>query len=62
MTQAAGPAGVEDDEARAQLEALVVNTRRYEIENFPMGDPRGGIDDLYRGVQSIECCGGCFLA
>ena len=41
--QAAGPAGVEDDEARAQLEALVANTRRYGIENFPMGDPRGGI-------------------
>ncbi len=41
--QAAGPAGVEDVEARAQLEALVANTRRYGIENFPMGDPRGGI-------------------
>mgnify|MGYP001176866375 CR=1 FL=1 len=41
--QAAGPAGVADAEARAQLEALVVNTRRFGIENFPMGDPRGGI-------------------
>jgi len=41
--QAAGPAGVEDREARAQLEALVTNTRRHGIENFPMGDPRGGI-------------------
>ncbi|MBB6425229.1 3-isopropylmalate dehydratase large subunit [Sphingopyxis sp. JAI128] len=41
--QAAGPAGVDDDEARAQLEALVANTRRFGIENFPMGDPRGGI-------------------
>ncbi|WP_447930213.1 3-isopropylmalate dehydratase large subunit [Sphingopyxis fribergensis] len=41
--QAAGPAGVADAEARAQLEALVGNTRRFGIENFPMGDPRGGI-------------------
>ena len=41
--QAAGPSGVADAEARAQLEALVANTRRYGIENFPMGDPRGGI-------------------
>ncbi len=41
--QAAGPAGVADGEARAQLEALVHNTRRFGIENFPMGDPRGGI-------------------
>ena len=41
--QAAGPAGVSDAEARAQLEALVDNTRRFGIENFPMGDPRGGI-------------------
>ncbi|NIJ36070.1 3-isopropylmalate/(R)-2-methylmalate dehydratase large subunit [Sphingopyxis panaciterrae] len=41
--QAAGPAGVADDEARAQLEALVANTARAGIENFPMGDPRGGI-------------------
>ncbi|WP_093513071.1 3-isopropylmalate dehydratase large subunit [Sphingopyxis sp. YR583] len=41
--QAAGPAGVPDVEARAQLEALVDNTRRFGIENFPMGDPRGGI-------------------
>ena len=41
--QAAGPAGVADAEARAQLEALVANTRRFGIENFPMGDPRGGI-------------------
>ena len=41
--QAVGPAGVTDAEARAQLEALVDNTRRFGIENFPMGDPRGGI-------------------
>lgn len=41
--QAAGPAGVADPQARAQLEALVDNTRRFGIENFPMGDPRGGI-------------------
>jgi 3-isopropylmalate/(R)-2-methylmalate dehydratase large subunit len=41
--QAAGPAGVADAEARAQLEALVDNTRHFGIENFPMGDPRGGI-------------------
>src|SRR3546814_4238425 len=41
--QAAGLAGVSDGEARAQLEALVENTRRFGIENFPMGDPRGGI-------------------
>lgn len=41
--QAAGPAGVADAEARAQLERLVSNTRHFGIENFPMGDPRGGI-------------------
>lgn len=41
--QARGPAGVADAEARAQLEALVANTRRFGIENVPMGDPRGGI-------------------
>ncbi|ALH81135.1 3-isopropylmalate dehydratase large subunit [Sphingopyxis macrogoltabida] len=41
--QAAGPAGVPDAEARAQLEALVANTAQAGIENFPMGDPRGGI-------------------
>ena len=41
--QARGPAGVADVEARAQLEALVDNTRAFGIENFPMGDPRGGI-------------------
>ncbi|MBJ7501154.1 MAG: 3-isopropylmalate dehydratase large subunit [Sphingopyxis sp.] len=41
--QAAGLAGVADAEARAQLQALVANTRRFGIENFPMGDPRGGI-------------------
>ena len=43
VDQATGPAGVADVEARAQLEALVDNTRRFGIENFPMGDPRGGI-------------------
>lgn len=41
--QTAGLAGVTDAKARAQLEALVDNTRRFGIENFPMGDPRGGI-------------------
>ncbi|MEQ8310134.1 MAG: 3-isopropylmalate dehydratase large subunit [Sphingopyxis sp.] len=41
--QALGPAGVADAEARAQLEALAHNTRRFGIENVPMGDPRGGI-------------------
>ena len=41
--QAAGPAGVPDVEARAQIEALANNTRRFGIENVPMGDPRGGI-------------------
>lgn len=41
--QARGPAGVADVAARAQLEALVDNTRHFGIENFPMGDPRGGI-------------------
>src|SRR3546814_13369062 len=39
--QAAGPAGVSDGEARAQLEALVKNARRFGIENFPMGDQIG---------------------
>jgi hypothetical protein len=39
----ADPPGVADEQARAQLEALVDNTRRFGIENFPMGDPRGGI-------------------
>jgi len=41
--QAAGPAGVADAEARAQIEMLAVNTARFGIENFPMGDPRNGI-------------------
>lgn len=41
--QARGPTGVADAEARAQLEALVANTRRFGIENVPMGDPRCGI-------------------
>lgn len=41
--QAAGLAGVADAEARAQLETLNGNTHRHGIENFPMGDPRGGI-------------------
>jgi 3-isopropylmalate/(R)-2-methylmalate dehydratase large subunit len=41
--QAAGPTGVADAEARAQLEALVANSARAGIENFAMGDPRGGI-------------------
>src|SRR3546814_11621011 len=30
-------------EARAQLETLAANTRRFGIEAFPMGDRRGGI-------------------
>ncbi len=41
--QAAGPAGVSDKQARAQIEALAANTARFGIENFPMGDSRGGI-------------------
>jgi len=41
--QAAGPAGVADDEARAQLEALSANADHFGIERFAMGDPRGGI-------------------
>lgn len=41
--QALGPAGVADIEARCQLEALEANARQFGIENFPMGDPRGGI-------------------
>jgi 3-isopropylmalate/(R)-2-methylmalate dehydratase large subunit len=41
--QAAGPAGVEDPQARAQLEALAANAQRFGIERYAMGDPRGGI-------------------
>lgn len=41
--QAAGPAGVADDQARAQLEALATNADYFGIERFAMGDPRGGI-------------------
>jgi len=41
--QAAGPAGVADEEARAQLEMLEINADRFSIERFAMGDPRGGI-------------------
>jgi 3-isopropylmalate/(R)-2-methylmalate dehydratase large subunit len=41
--QAAGPAGVADDQARAQLEALAANADRFGIERYAMGDPRGGI-------------------
>lgn len=41
--QAAGPAGVADAEARAQLEALAANSDHFGIERFAMGDPRGGI-------------------
>jgi len=41
--QTAGPAGATDAAARAQLETLVYNTRRFGIEAFPMGDRRGGI-------------------
>lgn len=41
--QAMGPTGVIDAAARAQLEALKQNTARFGIENFPMGDVRGGI-------------------
>lgn len=43
IDQAAGPAHVADAQARAQLEALVVNSRRFGIEQFAMGDPRNGI-------------------
>ena len=41
--QAMGPRGIVDAAARAQLEALNQNTARFGIENFPMGDVRGGI-------------------
>lgn len=41
--QAAGPAGVADPEAKAQIEALAENGRRFGIERFAMGDPRNGI-------------------
>ncbi len=41
--QAAGPAGVRDEEARAQLVALMNNTAHYGIRAFPLGDRRNGI-------------------
>jgi 3-isopropylmalate/(R)-2-methylmalate dehydratase large subunit len=41
--QALGVAAVEDREARAQLQALERNVADFEIEFFPMGDPRNGI-------------------
>ncbi|WP_033075472.1 3-isopropylmalate dehydratase large subunit [Sphingopyxis sp. MWB1] len=41
--QAKGTAGVADDQARAQLQTLADNVRRFGIEAYPMGDPRGGI-------------------
>jgi 3-isopropylmalate/(R)-2-methylmalate dehydratase large subunit len=41
--QAAGLAGVEDPEARLQLETLTRNVAEHGIEFFPMGDLRNGI-------------------
>jgi len=41
--QAAGLAGVEDPEARLQLETLTANVAEAGIEYFPMGDLRNGI-------------------
>jgi 3-isopropylmalate/(R)-2-methylmalate dehydratase large subunit len=41
--QAAGLAGVEDPEARLQLETLTKNVALHGIEFFPMGDLRNGI-------------------
>jgi 3-isopropylmalate/(R)-2-methylmalate dehydratase large subunit len=41
--QAAGLAGVEDPEARLQLETLTKNVAHHAIEYFPMGDLRNGI-------------------
>ena len=41
--QADGTGAVRDPAARAQLEALARNTAGAGIENFPMGDVRGGI-------------------
>jgi 3-isopropylmalate/(R)-2-methylmalate dehydratase large subunit len=41
--QALGVEAVEDEEARAQLQALVRNVAAHDIEFFPMGDPRNGI-------------------
>jgi 3-isopropylmalate/(R)-2-methylmalate dehydratase large subunit len=41
--QSAGLAGVEDPEARLQLETLTRNVAQHGIEFFPMGDLRNGI-------------------
>ena len=41
--QALGLAGVQDEAARLQLEALTRNVAEYGIEYFPMGDLRNGI-------------------
>lgn len=41
--QAAGPQGVRDDQARAQLSMLIENTAHHGITVFPLGDPRNGI-------------------
>jgi 3-isopropylmalate/(R)-2-methylmalate dehydratase large subunit len=41
--QARGPAGVTDLEARRQLAALETNAAQFGVEQFAMGDPRGGI-------------------
>ena len=41
--QSLGVAGVKDDQARAQLQALERNVAEYGIEFFPMGDVRNGI-------------------
>jgi 3-isopropylmalate/(R)-2-methylmalate dehydratase large subunit len=43
QNQALGLAGVEDLEARAQLETLARNVAAHGVEFFPMGDPRNGI-------------------
>ena len=41
--QSDGTGAVRDPAARAQLEALARNTADAGIENYPMGDARGGI-------------------
>lgn len=41
--QAAGVEGVEDNEARLQLQTLTQNVKEYGIQYFPMGDINNGI-------------------